>query len=417
MNKRNLIIIGIIVLIALVGTFFLVKKTTTTTVLVSQSDWKTYENTRYGYEILYPKGISIGSVQEEDPATIQTTAELSAGNLEIVTEGFLLSAFQSNSNLDRNKLSNKDVTSFTQALWQNEKDNPNPNIHREINNVTKITFASTTAYTFTEKQSGTDYARHEAITKGLSVYPWNKTYIFLFLENPNDGKIISISVTDDIVAQQMLKTFIFTHNNMAGIPSRNTWLTYENTTHRYRINYPPNSNDVQVYPYYDEYTRIRPSISNTIQIPTPRGMLGVWALTGTTLSQYDPNTQQDAAGKVKYLLSLDTKSFAEALCEEQAQRARKLGPDPLGYPLKGYGMCRIDKIQKGIVADQISYTLDISGRLDVLLLTVLVPGLMQEYKYTFFENKGREKFLVWYPANEPVFDEIVSSFKFTDQGN
>lgn len=368
---------------------------------IAQSNWKTYENTKYQYEISYPKGVSIGNVQEEDRATTQTTAELSAGNLEIAANGFLPSVFQSNPSLDRSKLFDKKAASFAQALWQSEKDNPNSNIHREMGEVVKTEFASTTAYTFTEKQI---WDNNHIIS-----------YVFYFLENPNDGKLISISATDDIIAQQMLKTFAFTHSNMAGIPSQDTWLTYENTAHNYYINYPQNSDDVRVDPYPDEYARIRVATGDTIQIPTPRGTLGIWSLasTSTAVHMYSID-QKDAVNRIKYLSSLDLKSFVEALCSEQSRQASKQGSNPNGYPNLSLGMCYTDNIREGIVSDQKSYTLNITGRLDTLLITVLVPGLLQEYKYTFFKNARGEKFLIWYPAGEPVFDKILSSFKFTN---
>ncbi len=424
MNRQYTFSIGVIAVIVIVGLYFLIWGTannqsssnsaSTTPVSVSQSDWKTYENTRYDYEILYPKGIQLGSVQEEDRATAQTTAELSAGNIEIAAGGSLLSVFQSNPSLDRGNLSDKDAASLAQTLWQSEKDDPNTNIHREISYVTETTFASTKAYTFTEKQSYTARALQDAVKNN---YPsFNRTYTFFFLKNPSDGKIISVSVTNDAIAQQMLKTFVFTHNNMAGVLPQDTWLSYENTAHHYRINYPPNSDDIRVDPYPDEYTRIRPAIGDTIQVPTPRGMLGIWSLnsTSTAVNMYDAGNQQDAITRTKYLSSLDLKSFVEALCREQAQRSSKIGPNPNGYPSQGFGTCHANDMQEEVISGQKSYTLDIIGRFDTLLVTVLVPGLLQEYKYTFFENKKGEKFLIWYPSGEPVFKEIVSSFEFTN---
>lgn len=423
MDKGNAFVVGVIVAV-IAGVYFLAEKTVNnhqsngnaSSIPVSglQSDWKTYENTKYDYEISYPKGISIGSVQEEDRATAQTTAELSAGNLEIAAGGSLLSVFQSNPSLDRGKLSDEDAASLAQTLWQSEKDDPNTNIQREISDVTETTFASTKAYTFTEKQSYTARALQEAVKNN---YPsFNRTYTFFFLKNPSDGYLISVSATNDAIAQQMLKTFAFTHNKMAGIPPQDTWLSYENTAHHYRINYPPNSDDIRVDPYPDEYTRIRPAIGDTIQVPTPRGTLGIWSLnsTSTAVHMYQAGDQQDAVNRTKYLSSLDLKSFVEALCSEQAQRASKIGPNPNGYPSQGFGTCRANGMQEEVISGQKSYTLDIIGRLDTLLVTVLVPGLLQEYKYTFFENKKGEKVLVWYPADEPVFKEIISSFEFTN---
>jgi hypothetical protein len=232
------------------------------------------------------------------------------------------------------------------------------------------------------------------------------TYIVYVVTNPNDGEVMAILVTDTAVARDMLATFSFSEDTHAGISAKDDWVSYENIRHRYRIMYPPGGGTPSLADPSDAYSAQRPETGDAVIVPTPRGVMGVWALTATSTAvfTYFGEYQQTMLD----LLSLDAERLTQALCEEQAARAQAAGEH------RYYDTCVPSEIRLGTVAGLPSYTVSMTGDLNTPLLHVLVPGQSQAYEYTFFQGSRGQKFLVWYPAGEPVFDDILATFEVTD---
>ena len=219
MNKKNLvIIISIIALfVALVAIFIAwqnrwpkivqeppfptrsVSISIKTSTISDTSEWKIYENTKYGYRFKYPSEAIIQKVAEMERSEVDESGSIVLGvpkygvRLEI-TGGKFLSP-------------KEDLKSFANTSWQYQKNSQNRNIEKKVGELQQIEFASTTAYIFSLEERSSEYARQKE--KEMNFPPTDRNSIFLFVESPKKEKFFIKFSANNQTSQQIINSFEF----------------------------------------------------------------------------------------------------------------------------------------------------------------------------------------------------------------
>lgn len=191
------------------------------------SEWKTYENTTYHYRLKYPSTGNMGnpsSVYENRPKEIWEQVSLGAGASSYV-DIFVARDYPNVVSSDKDKegfeffqtrkdLLASDLLSFTQKIWQYQKnkiekdkisDRDNNYVRlRQIGEITEHSFGGMKAYTFT-LTGGLDNPLGVNFIDG-SLYQTNN---YTFFEHKG-VKFIALSTHNDKLSELILNTFEFT---------------------------------------------------------------------------------------------------------------------------------------------------------------------------------------------------------------
>ncbi|PIV87063.1 hypothetical protein COW49_01705, partial [Candidatus Kaiserbacteria bacterium CG17_big_fil_post_rev_8_21_14_2_50_51_7] len=72
------------------------------------------------------------------------------------------------------------------------------------------------------------------------------------------------------------------------------------------------------------------------------------------------------------------------------------------------------KLQKMNFASSSAYFFDLSDDFELATAGSGYPPPGISNRYVFFENSNKDKFVIWYPLNDNLSQEIVNTFEFTD---
>ncbi|PIS43158.1 hypothetical protein COT23_02860 [Candidatus Kaiserbacteria bacterium CG08_land_8_20_14_0_20_50_21] len=175
------------------------------------------------------------------------------------------------------------------------------------------------------------------------------------------------------------------------------WETYENTAFKYRVWYP---NSMSVGPL-DQYNYITP-ITEQNQIIIIKDDLAPYSYNNLSYVVIKITSLKGLGIEEKKLINQDLKSFAEA------KRVSLLnGVDPTIKIQAG-------KLQKMNFASSSAYFFDLSDDFELATAGSGYPPPGISNRYVFFENSNKDKFVIWYPLNDNLSQEIVNTFEFTD---
>ena len=174
----------------------------TTTVSASQSDWKTYGNTAFGYRIQYPNGVTVEPLDRYDYTTpISEKGEVSVGTVNIViwrdagTTGFSVA--------ENKKLVSLNLKSFAEAIRAYQTTAKSTSQGIRVSDLREVSFASSTAYSFDLSGTFTN-------SEGGYLIPTGITDRYIFAEIRGHTKVMLMYPINDTIAQQVVDSFEFT---------------------------------------------------------------------------------------------------------------------------------------------------------------------------------------------------------------
>lgn len=217
MNKKNIFTIGIIVTAMIVSIYFLIEKKTSnqssnnsasiTPVSVSQSEWKTYTNIKYGYALQYPRSVYIQPKQEEERLPVEESFSIEmgvSGGVPLV--GIVITAWKpyTYKPLDKvatefNRITSLDLKSFSETLRQQEADDKNSNFpNKKVGVLEEVNFAGQKAYAVT-------------ITGYMDGHG-SDTFRRIYLDGGSYKLILQFSLRGDL-STQIINTFKFSNSS------------------------------------------------------------------------------------------------------------------------------------------------------------------------------------------------------------
>lgn len=180
----------------------------TTPPISSTSDWKTYINSSYGYQVSYPQNALATKYYEEDNDPLEKTEYLQIFIPGEITQ-FSVEAYISNTNatdsvsMELNALDALPLQQFATALHQYQIDNPNQNMKdRQVGDLTETTFAGQKAYSFTLTNGFTTPAGEYAIPTGV-------TFNYIAIENKAGIKLLIYYPLSNSVTETIKDSFAF----------------------------------------------------------------------------------------------------------------------------------------------------------------------------------------------------------------
>lgn len=182
MNKKNLLIIFVLIVISGITAYFYEKREVRhlkgnelvvrvadeyektvadieedKKLILSQpkTDWKVYENILYKYRVKYPKIVEVQKTQEEERASNEESFEVDffipgdRGTIHIMIWKAYDFPVSDKEGVERNRLAGLDPKSFSEALRQKEIDDKNPYFpNKKVGLLQEITFAGEKAYSY-----------------------------------------------------------------------------------------------------------------------------------------------------------------------------------------------------------------------------------------------------------------------------
>ena len=154
MNKKNILVASIVIIVIVASVYFWAWKapnnppSSTIPVSVSQSEWKTYTNTKYGYILQYPRSVYVQPRLEEERLPLEESFSIEMGMPGgIPPVGITITIWEpytpkpmDSATIEHNRIVNLDLKSFAETLRQQEIDNKNPNFpNKKVGGLKKLT--------------------------------------------------------------------------------------------------------------------------------------------------------------------------------------------------------------------------------------------------------------------------------------
>lgn len=218
MSKRYaFVIVGIVTAAVVMGAYFLAWKTekgqssSTIPISTSQSDWKTYENTAYHYNIKYPKTWYVGQVLEEDRKTVEQSrmvelassfpSEKRNGYVGITTWDPAEFNGSDQAGIEFRQSISVDLKSFAEAIRQRKISETNDILpNKKVSELREVVFAGQKAFSY-------------IVTGSYDKYGGNSAG-YLFLGNKGIKFMVYYSL-DVSLPQEIANTFKFTDSIQA----------------------------------------------------------------------------------------------------------------------------------------------------------------------------------------------------------
>lgn len=186
------------------------------------------------------------------------------------------------------------------------------------------------------------------------------------------------------------------NSTQSAASSTTSWITYENTKYHYQLSYPENGR-VSCEGY--EIEPIQECLSLRI---------GVEGMSGQIAINAEPFAFPNFTSAQRRVLSLNLKSFAEhertVAIKDDASKSNLSSSNSLVSSTT-------------TIASQVAYGFNNTGRgrIGVGFFSDGEMGISSEMNsYFAIQNKSGDKFIIIFPANNPISQKIVDSFKFTD---
>ncbi len=179
------------------------------------------------------------------------------------------------------------------------------------------------------------------------------------------------------------------------------WRTYKNTAFGYEVHYPDTLSvePLDRYSYSTPITELE-QIDMTSHAPNNKSYVGIIDWVARGYAGLSAEEKQRLAQYQEYL-RLDLKTFAE---KERLYSLQEPNPNVRNR--------QVGELQETTFASSTAYTFTLSG--ENVRAVGSAPPKGGVYRYIFFENPNGDKFTVWYMEDDPVSQQIVDSFRFTD---
>lgn len=379
-----------------------------------QPQWKTYENTAYGYSVKYPSNIIISSEAEMNPHSINKNEDIEIfvpGSDTMIAVSVIIPFKNAPEEItsEREKLLALSLKSFAEETRQNQINDTNPYLkNRKVGELKEISVKGQKGYSFTLTDGFTTGKSGGYTLSEKSVHN------YIFVENPNGDRIMIHYPLKNKISEEIISSLEFTGAvKVPATVSSNEWLEYKNIKYGYIVKYPQGGTGPKIYsddPIDAKWNPVEKT--DDLRILVPRGTFGVVALDlpsperSGTIQFAEPREDQER------FLSLPLKTFVQRIRdynEKQIGTKTKFGPDDRV----------VGNLEKKIIAGKEAYGFTSSNTIwfGTPIGQILVPGNRDSYLYVFAENSKGKKFLLWYPANDPIFEEMKNTFEFSDVSN
>ncbi len=178
-------------------------KSTGTATTTTQTKWKVYTNTKYGYTLQYPGIVYFQPKQEEERLPVEESSSIEMGVpggvplVGIVITAWAPYTYQTTDKtaLEYNRITRLDLKSFAETLRQRFLDDKNSNFpNKKIEALEEITFAGNKAYATT-------------VTGYMDGYG-SDTFRYIYLDSGNYKFVLQYSLKGDL-SKQIIGTFKF----------------------------------------------------------------------------------------------------------------------------------------------------------------------------------------------------------------
>lgn len=196
---------------------------------------------------------------------------------------------------------------------------------------------------------------------------------------------------------------LLSNSSTSSASSAAPWITYENTAYNYTLSYPSGSRVVKI----SEEEPVTDAESLAVEVTGGRSPVVVKV---QPLQTHLPIYAHASEEYLKFI-SLDLKSFVEYgrnseiayLTDHKSTYNANLRPS---------------SIQNTLIGGQQAYGFSINGYSEVWPLGGFEgPALSGTNNYYVIQNSKDDKFIIAYPANDPVAQKIVDSFRFINASN
>jgi hypothetical protein len=374
-----------------------------------QLQWKTYENTAYGYSIKYQSDTLISNTAEMNPRSVNKSEDIQIfvpGSDTMIAVSVIIPFENAPEEIatEREKLLTLPLKSFAEETRQNQINDTNPYLkNRKVGELKEISVKAQKAYSFTL----TDGFTFEGY--GGYTLPEKSVHNYIFVENSNGDRIMIHYPLNDKISEEIISSFEF-----AGTPvSSREWLEYKNIKYGYAVKYPQGGIGPGIYSEDPINAKWNPvEKTDDLRIRTSRGVFGVATLELSSPERSGSVQFAEPRDEQERFLSLSLETFAQRVLEyneKQIGTKTKFGPDNRV----------VGSLEKKIIAGENAYGFRVSNTIwfGTPIGQLLIPGNRDPYMYIFTENSKGKKFLIWYPANDSVFEEIKDTFEFSDISN
>lgn len=174
------------------------------------------------------------------------------------------------------------------------------------------------------------------------------------------------------------------------------WVTYTNTKFRYNLKYPVGIEPIVLQENLEEATKLRLNdLSRKIQVLPPNGSPAYSVSPYLFVEAY--KLKEDEKDYPIFMLEL--KDFAEKIW---LQNKNHVNPN---FPNR-----KISDLSQTTLANQQAYTFTLDGDFESNIEDYVLDF---PSKYIFSEYKGT-KYIVRLPVDDKIFDQVLSTFKFTN---
>lgn len=217
MNQKNGLAVSLLAIVAVTGIYFLAEKTisnpqfngsaSSTSVSISQSEWKTYENTAYHYSVKYPQSWHVGQVLEEDRKTVEESRMVEIFSSSPGGKGYIgITTWNPSEFTGTDQASAEfrqsitvDLRSFAEAARQKEMGDKGHILpDKKVGELQEVVFANQKAFSYVVTGSYNKYGGDSAD--------------YLFLENKDIKFMIYYSLNNSL-PQEIADTFEFTNGS------------------------------------------------------------------------------------------------------------------------------------------------------------------------------------------------------------
>lgn len=179
---------------------------------VDTSNWKTYTNTIYGYELKYPADMKVDYVGEYATIPVEQSDDpmiyFPGGPTEFGVTAYLSDTSHNSPAIrERNNLITLPLPQFSEEIRQMQVNDKNIHVlNKQIGELKEITFVGQKAYSFTLTES---FSR--GLSGGYALgLEGSHAFNFIFVENKNGIKLMIRYPLGDAIAERIKDSFKLT---------------------------------------------------------------------------------------------------------------------------------------------------------------------------------------------------------------
>ncbi len=186
--------------------------TNTTTTTNEPTEWKTYENIKYGYKFEYPSDVNLQKIAEMERGGVDESKAISLGLpgfyelIDIYAED--LTNMLLSQQLEIGISTNDNLDVFVDSYVKAKRSDSNLFIDSVVSNPEDYLLASFKAYIVNVKETSSEYAEQDALDKKTPFISLNRNFNLLFVETSNGEKLV-VRVYKREMAEKIMESFEF----------------------------------------------------------------------------------------------------------------------------------------------------------------------------------------------------------------